>query len=289
MINYALVIRHFTLFYSVHIAVNVLKIQWQMPRSVFLLVGLINFVSVLIVYHEKFFKIGLLILFIYKFWTCYLRFPATGNHQYVELLILLFLLVFSHRPEKEEKDPFSLKLVSLIQYTLLSIYFFSGIQKICQGQWLSGEFLSKCLFGNTNLALSMTLRPILRNLQNLLHSPLPPLPIPSAKTMEVVMFSIPEWTKWVFKGMSWTIILAEILTPILVFVPKTRRHGLVLLLFTQMLIGVASWELEFMFGALGCVLLYDPAHSRRNYCLLTAVQILYSLGIYLSGGQLWNY
>jgi hypothetical protein len=191
--------------------------------------------------------------------------PYTLNHFILEELILLVLLAFPVRFEAESgREP--LQELQLLWVTLLSVWFFAGVQKIGHGHYLNGESMAlpllagqDCLGRGLRMGLSLVCS---------LFGAAPLTAGGAALGLVARIYCV---------GLSWLVLVAEVGLPLLALVPRTRGAATVALGLAQCSVGLLSGELDFAILGLGLIGLGSARHIRTRYALLSGVAVLYAL------------
>lgn len=244
-------------FISIHIFINLFYsfsfYQGQLKFALLLLQCLSLILSLCTSY--KFF--GYFLLLASKIYLSIVIFPNTANHNFLQIFI--FILAILSNPQEDHH------LKKQIQLIVLSIYFYAGVQKLLNGQWINGEFLSKVLFNGKNYSHAIRTGTFFQKTLIL------------ATEMESVPLDIPVVYRLLIILFSWITILSELLIPIAIFWIKNNRIPILLLLVTQVLIGSLSGEFEFMILALACMTYFSINSHIRSRCLymLTVTNIIY--------------
>jgi hypothetical protein len=279
----------FRIFFACHIFLQSLKLSWipfGIDSRIILFVQLAALAAVFANFHRRLYYPGLILLLLLKLYGVAYKFPMTANHHFLELYVLIFLLLWPDRPIAQESDKQEANKVSgeschLARLLVLSVYFFAGIQKLIHGIWLNGEYLAHSLFEATNGTL-LTTQYMLRFISSISGS-LAEIPINLSIDANMVMLTIPGWVVVYFLVMSWTTIVSEISIPLLVVFRRTRKIGIRLMLVLTVIIGLLAFETEFMFASVGCALLFFFDKGIRNYSMLLAAHIVWSLSLLFAG------
>lgn len=281
-------VRAFRFFFAVHVVLQSLKLPWLYGVSGWVIAVQVSLgIAALLTLHRRWYRGGLALMVAGKGYWVVASWPMAANHYYLELLVLLLLLAFADRPVDGPADGrrwVDGTACRLSQLALLSVYFYAGLHKLVHGMWHQGEFLTHSLFESGRFDMAASMRWVLDSLGLLAAEA--PLQLPESFTTESFALSGP--TLAVLLSLSWVILLSELAAPVLVLMPRTRKVGLVFLLAAQVGIGLFAWETEFMFGALGVALLFFPGRPWRNYSWLLALHVAWSVGLILSGLQVWE-
>jgi len=201
----------------------------------------------------------------------------TPNHYYLELYILVMLLLCPNQPYQSNGRQVSDGICGrLIAVTALLTFFYAGIQKLVHGYWHDGEFLAQSLFWVNDVSILYTMRVMLGAASWLFGLPLGELPYPVPRGIGPTEVAIPGWSMKMFMALSWFVIASELIIPPLVLLRRTRRLGLALMFPLMVALATLCWEAEFMFAALGCLLLFVPSHPWRNYGVLLGLHMSWS-------------
>lgn len=194
--------------------------------------------------------------------------PYTLNHFILEELILLVLLAFPVRFNAEHgREP--LQELQLLWVTLLSVWFFAGVQKLGHGHYLNGESMALPLLAGED-CLGRGLRGGLSLLRSLLGpaalAPADPGSAPLDLTARIYCV-----------GLSWLVIVAELGLPLLALVPRARRAATVGFCLAQCSVGLLSGEVDFAILGLGLIALGSARHIQARYVALSCLAVLYAL------------
>lgn len=276
----------FRRFFVIHIFLQSLKLpRVEQSTEVYPWIGLV-FIAVVVACMNRLYRIGLLTLLLYKLWRIVEDFPMTANHMYLETLILFVLLVFSDRRTDPEHGPKAEAMsANLVQMSILLVYFYSGVQKIVHGMWLSGEHVALNLYSFVPFGMPVSVQTFYRWIGSLFDEPAVEFPLRGASGLNAVEQAFPGWAIALFLITGWLVILSELLVPLCVAWPRTRRFGVWLMLVVQLGIGAFAWETEFMFAAVGCILLFFHKRPVRNYSVLLVLHVIWSLSILLMGSK----
>ena len=89
------------------------------------------------VVHGRWRRIALGSFAVLQAWYVIAHFPHTGNHRYLEMVVA-FLLAFLDDEDELERQ---LALRSL-RWIVVTVLFYSGLQKLVHGYWFRGQFLA---------------------------------------------------------------------------------------------------------------------------------------------------
>lgn len=169
-------------------------------------------------------------------------FPHTLNHAWFELLVALVLWRAATRPDPRT----TVDAHRVLVLALLSVFAYSGVQKLAHGQFATGEYLLRALVFESG-GMTDALRGLL--------APWGPLPSGSANELMLrpVDLQVAPVLRLGLQLMSIGIIVAEIGLPVLVVLGVTGSRWA--LLAAQIGIGLVSSEVDFALTATGMVLL----------------------------------
>ena len=282
--------RAFEIYFAFHIFIMVLLYYLARPSEKYTIASLaILLVASVLTLFRRYCRLGLLVILFYQTWWFIIgTFPLTGNHQFLEGYILLFLIVFPSRIVDHSKRLVDGTSCHLIQFAILYAYFFSAFHKILHGFWLNGELLGWSMFSfNHGSGIYVTGKFILSIVANLFHSPISNIPFDDRSLeMGLSAVSIPTWLVITLIIIHWFAILVELAVPILVVIYRNQKLGRYLLLAMIMMIGLPSLEVGFMFAVLGCCFLFFPKRPQRNYTILLLLHALLPvsvIGLLLTG------
>lgn len=206
--------------------------------------------------------LGLMLLQVGRTW------PYTLNHFVLEALILFVLSVFPLRLDATGRQ--AAPALGLLWLTLLSVWFFAGVQKVFQGYYLNGESIALAVTASSG-SLGEKLRGGLDLLHALLSTqPSAAFPVPLA----LASLALNGVERWYCIGLGWLIPTGELLLPILCLLSRTQVVALWLLAGGQLGIGWLSGELDFALTALGLIGLGATRHGEARYAVLAAAAVL---------------
>lgn len=210
---------------------------------------------------------GIFGIFGLAFLECLNAWPFTINHVVLELVILLLMALM---PDDETN---ALACSNMIIFLMLSVWFFSGLQKIVQGYYLNGEFFAlEVLFREPGLG---------EHAYRFINS------IGSWFGLEKIEFfecckegSLKLSYVHVFflLILSWTTVIAELGLPLMVVFSRYKNYAIAGLFVVQFVIAYFSGEIDFAFTAFAILLLFLPKIAPFSYT---------TLGILLLWGQPW--
>jgi hypothetical protein len=250
------------LFGGIHLAWS-----WHTPHG--LAVQLLGAVGSLAMCFRRTAQLGIFIWFNLIGLQLVRTWPYTLNHFILEELVLLVLLAFPVRFAVERgREP--VQELQLLWVTLLSVWFFAGVQKIGHGHYLTGESMALPLLAGED-CLGRGLRMGL----SLVHSLLGPASLvsgvdPGAAPLDLV-------ARIYCVGLSWLVIVGEVGLPLLALVPRTRRVATVGLCVAQCSVGLLSGEVDFAILGLGLIGLGSARQIPARYALLSCAAVLYAL------------
>lgn len=219
------------------------------------------------------FRIGMMGLFVAKIGPTIAALPMTSNHAFIETL-LVGLVLLQSSPSGTDPRVCTRRAADLretVLFVLMAAYAMAGVQKLGQGYWRDGEFIAfELLYGTGGFAHSLQVTfAWIAEIGRLDPVRFDPAGLDALAGHTMVL---PEWAVPVILGLSWSFLAVEILVPLLVLWPRTRRYGLVLVVFVQIGIGMFAWETEFMCLALSGIAL-SGGRVARNLALLFALEV----------------
>jgi hypothetical protein len=201
---------------------------------------------------------GIFLLACLAGWQCYASWPFTINHGGLEFIALL-LVCFDPGPGPREHAPSA----AMIKLLMMSVWFYSGMHKLCDGYYLNGEFFALEVFAG--------LTPLGKHLADLLQA-LAPLFAGAADAGSGAL-QLTSCQAGVLLVASWLTIASELLLPLALFFTGTRTLALIALFGVQGMIAYFSAEIDFAFTAYGILLLFVPRISGWAYPLLSSVYL----------------
>ncbi len=240
-------------------------LHWPVPSW---LVASLAIVAVVVAGLRKHYWPGLIFIFFVSCFQIWESWPFTINHIALEaVLVLLMLLAAGDKPNEE-----TLSCGDMILLLMLSVWFYSGLQKLFHGYYLSGEYFTlEALSVESGLG---------RDLNSLLLWLAPHLGGGHIRPIACCGFGAIEFPRWgslLFQGMGFGTVLAEISVPVLALFRSTRVAGILLLFVFQFAIAKLSHEFDFAFTAFGILLLFTPKIAKQGYLILVALYIAESL------------
>ena len=271
--------RSFQIYFAFHIFIsNFFDCDSQSFKEGYLLLGVIAmFLAAMATLSKRYCRVGLLVLLFFQVWWSIIdTFPMTANHEFLEGFILLCLILFPSRIVDRDKKLVDGSSCHLIQFAILYSYFFSGFHKILHGFWLNGELLGWSMFSfkDVSSAIYRSGQFFLKVIANLFNLPISDIPFERSLDMGQAAVSIPIWIVIMLVVMHWVTILGEFAVPILVVLYRNQKLGRYLLLGMTLMIGLPSFELRFLFVALGCDFLFFLKRPVQNYTILLLLRVL---------------
>jgi hypothetical protein len=215
--------------------------------------------------------LGLVLALVVRSW------PYTLNHILLEAIVLgllvLFPVRFDARGTREAADD-----LQLLWLTLLSVWFFAGVQKAVHGYYLNGESMALSLLTDPG-ASGRGLRFGLSALSSALGAPVGAdasslLPM-SLGTQHVSLGGLGRVYCIALGGL---IVAAEIGLPVLTFFRSTRRAATLGLGLAQCCVGVLTDELDFALLGLGLIGLGSARAIPLRYVLLSVLAVVLAFG-----------
>jgi len=216
---------------------------------------------------RRWWRLGMLAVLAFSLWECIASWPFTLNHIAMEAAVLILILLDSPPRTGENR----LAPWTKIQVLMLSVWFYSGVQKLLHGYFASGETLAlEMLSGDSFLG---------RNLAIFYHYGLEPIfgaaEPPWLSCCHAGPIPLPLAIRLVFPIRGIATIATEIGLPWLVLFDRWRALALGLLFAFQLSVGIFSWELDFAVTAFAILLLFTPRYGRIGYPLL----LIFYLGV----------
>jgi hypothetical protein len=174
--------------------------------------------------------------------------------------------------------------VHVLQYAILSLFVFSGLQKVVHGHYLRGE-----LFTLHTLYIHDYLGDRLRDVVQVLGGLFGQAPSQPSEWLGGYAGSPLAAAPWVLHALlvlSLAVVAMEIGAPLLVAWRRTRSVGLPLLILLQVAIAFNSYEFGIAFVSLNCQLLFLRRGHRVGYGLLMAAQAAFYLTVIFKPGFL---
>ncbi len=240
-------------------AFGVFRNQWLLlnralpfrPGWVDLLWILVAGAGMLLLMRPSRYRWGAALLAAYHLKAVVVDFPLAGNHKYLEFFIYV---VIAGAPLREAGE--------LIRYMILSVFFYSGVQKAVHGFYASGEIFA--------LWASVHIQPLGGDFASWLSAAAARFGLPSLKAPQFfqpwvhVPLSIPVWMAWLFRLLGLGTILVEIGLPLLAFHRDRRvqRAAVLLLIGLSLVLCAFTGEYEFASTNLAALFLFFPAAGR---------------------------
>ncbi len=215
--------------------------------------------------------VGLAICFAVRLVESWQQFPYTGNHPLLETATLGILLLWPPRVVSGPTGSGSAGQVDgtacrFLMFAILSVYFWSGIQKLFHGYYGNGEFFALFLFVSEGSRISEFFLAVFAGMASWFGEPAPGL-LSEPDWLRPATFVYPGWAIGFLIAQCWLTLVTEIVFPWLVVVRRTRELGLLLLLPTATVIAVVSGETGFALTNAACLLLFFPKQARWSYPL----------------------
>jgi hypothetical protein len=186
-------------------------------------------------------------------------FPDNANHQYLSLLLLILVLLADSRGSDDERN--ALAALQSMRWIAVIGVFWAGVMKLFYGYWLGGEFLAFRVAGNSGFTQVLGLLVSREELSRLLGL---------GMDLGAGPFRADAPLLILVSNVTW---LAELLLPLGLLWPRTRRLSMVttILLFVAIQMGAH----EVFFGGLMVGLLLLFAHRDRVAAALPWITGLY--------------
>lgn len=191
-------------------------------------------------------------------------FPATGNHSFLEIWILLLLLVIGQETRDER-----VVTLSAIRWSLVIVFFYSGLQKALHGTYIDGQFLMFQIALNPEFEKVFGLIMPVEELARLKSIPLNEMGAGPFRTSSPVLLLA-----------SNAVYLFEMFSPFFLMWRRTRAAAIAVVLLFTTLIQAGAREVFFAGLFANSLLLFAPTDVHRR-----AVWIL--VPAYLLLGLLW--
>ena len=179
--------------------------------------------------------------------------PHTLNHHWFELLAVAVLCAHATARRNPRRSAVRARLV--LQLAILSVFFYSGVQKLAHGQFVSGEYLLRAMMLEPD-----AMGRLLRMLCGL--GSMPPLDA-TRVILTPVELALPPGVITAAAVLSVGMVALEIGLPLLVLAGIRGARGA--LLVAQIGIGVVSAEYSFAVTATATVLLLWPRPPTRAW------------------------
>lgn len=226
--------------------------------------------------------LGLMFLLVRHVLLVTTTFPYTLNHHFLEAWFLLHLVLL---PSSSAGAP-ALRHVSavhMIRLTVLSVWFFAGVQKAVSGYYLNGEFFAIEMFLSRG-----RLGEGLRWLASVVDDG--KMQVGSGIRMdryagdfECWPIDLPHTVTAILLILSWFILLCELLLPALVVRRTTRVAAASTLVALSVLSTAATGEMSFGFSSVGALLLWLPNQALWTFWLLRGALCVFALSRYYVG------
>ena len=207
--------------------------------SLFFILQLLLFWGALFI--KKTLKIGVLGLACNLFLIIYKTYPLTINHFFLEFIILVLIFISSESKKDLLSDKRNIKnLILYLQILYISVWIYSGIQKIFWGYYLNGEMFALSYLNSKESTNSLV------RIQHFLIDNLTTFKsifIPPCCTNKELVF--PGIVKFIFMAQGWLVGLCEITFPVFLIFKRTRIIGFLLVLVLQLTIALSSGEWDF--------------------------------------------
>lgn len=204
---------------------------------------------------KKYYWFGTFILFGLSATEVWQSWPYTLNHIALETFILVFILL-----EAEAEDNLAPLMIKAV---LVSVWIYSGMQKLFHGYFFSGEYLAlETLSGESHLGKNLAW--ILHYVESVFGTE-KFSPLICCGGADLIL---PAWEVFLFRAMGVMTVLTEIFLPLTLLFRKTRLIGVILLFLFQLTIGLSSAEIDFAFTAVAILLLFEPRVARVAYPVL---------------------
>jgi hypothetical protein len=190
------------------------------------------------------------------------QFPATANHQYLQLLCLGLLLLLREGVDEEVR-----LLGVALRWLLVIGLFYAGLQKLLYGYYFEGEFLAFTIPQNPRFA--WVLEPLM----------------PAAEFDRIRSLSIVEGAgpfrvdSAGFIAASNLAYLAELALPLLLLIPRTRAVAVLLVVGYFGAIEAAAREVFFGGIMVGLALLFWPGDAIRRALPIFYLALGYLLAV----------
>lgn len=227
------------------------------------------------VFKQRFLYLGLLIFALKAASLVWQTFPYTINHHFLELVIVILLLLLTPIKNLQAEKDMTVLRVHYIGLLYLSVWIYSGIHKIVQDYFPSGEFMALYSLSGVN-DLGENLQRATKTLHAFFDPSTGASLIPAC--CNAVPLSIPSWEMWLYRVSGWPIILMEIVFPLMIFFPAWKMVGLYGIILAQIGITLSSAELDFGMTCVSMISLLAPS-SFKNF-LYALSGVLYAVDFY---------
>lgn len=256
----ATVAHSFRRFLCLKVGFVLVLIAWSNSLVLGLAVGAVALVAS----RRRHYLAALIVLFVLAAARAAAEFPYTINHVGLEVYLLLLMIVLSSSASNPETSVrVSQHLLRVMKVSLLSVWFYSGVQKVVQGYYHTGEiffFHQTPRGGLTDDALSV--------LRGVLPTSMPALQDLTPAVDCFIFMQLPVSNVFI-AFLAWlgtAIVVAEISLPMLAL--RFPRGGAVALAILHILIAVATWEWDFAFVGLACLLVFLPEEAPGGHVIL---------------------
>jgi hypothetical protein len=206
--------------------------------------------------------LGLVAAHVTKTW------PYTLNHFFLELLFLLVLCAYPSAT-REGREASAGEARSLLFLAILSVWFFSGVQKLAQGHFLNGEAFALQLLSDDSalgIALCGGLTALVQGMG--IEASMAVLP-PAAP-------GFGAFTRAYCLLSSWLLPLAECALPLWAALGPRRELAVAALVVGQLVIATASGEHDFaLTGVAALGLAWSRWVQARHFALAAAAVLLF--------------
>lgn len=196
--------------------------------------------------------------------------PYTLNHFFLELA---FLLVLSVHPKAGRDPETSREVLAVLCIVMVSVWFFSGVQKVAQGHYLNGESFALELLGASSF-LGVALRSGLAFVEQLLGVK---ASFESASSSPAVI-ALSGVAKAYCLLLSWFVPAAECVLALGVFISRKREWVLGAMMLGQLGIACVSKEYDFALTGLAALGLGWRRWVDVRHGVLALAAVLLSLG-----------
>lgn len=237
---------------------------WILPRGLYhppelSWVSLGVLLAVIAACTRRYFWPGLLVLFgsaCLHIWTTW---PFTLNHAVLEAVVVLLLLLDTGEPVFAPR----MTTLELIKGLMISVWIYSGVQKLAHGYFSTGESLAlAALSGESTIG---------RHLAGALQFVAPPFGPGVGAPLHCCTngaIALPGWAALTFQTLGVATIVTELVLPLALLLPQCRKVALALLVGFQVTTGLVSGEIDFTFTALAMLVLFIPEHALLSYSIL---------------------
>lgn len=236
------------------------------------------FAALILASKPRLYRLGFLIFLGFSAHHIFRTFPYTINHMFLETVFIAVLVLF---PARETTDSGEALVdgtaTRILQIGILAVWFFSGVQKIVQGYYLSGEmFAFQTLFqpdGDLALALRKGFAFLSRYFETPFARTALPIAVPELFQNAHLAFSGVE--KAYFMAPAWLIVIAEVFLPVAFLRRSLRNFAVTALVGCQMLVGWMASEYDFSLTGLAILFSFFPDRCRQTYPALAIAALGY--------------